>query len=175
MPKPAEGISKTSSLHLGHPPQIQSVEIKKPIPPIRFIEFNTVKPEDLKDEDTLLQKKHFRMFQEPVDWMKFGEYYPFNYRGPHQRPKVVDFLASIGMLESNNKSDVRYQMDGDLIRKAIHDFDASSVATLIPIQVIHILPCDSSISYTSEHINRMTPLMLRFLNSIGERIQISKA
>ncbi|KAH0794357.1 hypothetical protein GPJ56_001650 [Histomonas meleagridis] len=141
--------------------------------PIQMFEYDKMDPNEIKDLSNLIHKKYEELAKSKIDWEKFGEYYPFNYHGPQQRYKVIDFLTTLGMFEHNNKYDIRQQNNLELVKKAISDFDNNSITSLIPLQIIHLLPSDNDIGYKDEHVKRMTPLMLKFLNSIGEKIMIS--
>ena len=128
---------------------------------------------DLNDTNKALLDKYGKIFNTNVDWTKNANYYPFNYKGPIQRPKLVDFLITLGFFESSNKIDFREQSDKEKVESAIKDFDDIDILPIIPIKIIHVLPSDNSIKYQEEHLTRMTPLMEEFIKQIGEPLEIN--
>lgn len=157
---------------LPEPVEINNIGIDFRSEKFNFI--NPLKEKELKSIDKIYFDKYEKIFSSYIDWDIYGEYYALNYEAPYQRPKIVDFLGSMGLFENNNKLDIHEQSDPELIKKAIKDFDSCEFINLTPIKVIHILPCDKEVKYIEDHIKRMTPIMLNFLQKIGEPLDVPR-
>jgi hypothetical protein len=111
-------------------------------------------------------------FQTWLDWNKHGYYLPFGYRPPYQRSRIVDFLATTGILDGTNSCQVRAHADSAELRAAIKRIDELETVQLFPVILTHIIATDKSLEWTESHLNRMTPLLQTFLRSIGKPLTI---
>lgn len=130
---------------------------------------------ELVSVDDQLRKVYGDEFSKWTDWDKNAFYVPFNYKAPYQRLRIVDFLTTFGILDIENKNQVRPQMDDAAVKDIIKRFDLLDVAPIIPIPVIHFMAGDEDLKYKPEQATRMTTLMLNFLREIGQPMELSAA
>jgi hypothetical protein len=128
---------------------------------------------DLDARDDALRAIYGPAYQTWLPAEDFGFAHPFNYKAPFQRPRVVDFLAGMGLFQKNNEMHLRAHKMSDKLATVLSKFDAIGNLTVVPIPLCHLLPSDTTLDYTPEHATRMTPLMEQFLKKIAEPIQIS--
>lgn len=135
--------------------------------------FPEINLETLKKEDNVIREKFMKDFSTWLDWDKFGYYYPFNYKAPYQRPRVVDFLTTMGIIDNQNQLNVNAQTDDAKVKEVIEKFDKLDNPYLIPIPILHVLPSDTSIEFNKDHHKRMTPLFKKFLQQIGTSYSVN--
>jgi hypothetical protein len=127
----------------------------------------------LNDDSGKLREHRFSKW---LDWSKFGYYYPLDHHWPSQRSRAVDFLTTLGLVDSQNSGDVRVHSADSLTLKSVLDrLDALDSPHVAPILLTHVLPDDSSLTITEESAVRMTPLMRAFMEDIGEPMLITDA
>lgn len=118
---------------------------------------------------------HSKEYCKWIDWNNYSKFFiPWQYKGEKQRALINDFLNGMGLFEIGNKLDVRIQSDMKEVNNSIAEFEKFENPVLFPIEIVHVMPEDKDLEYNSNHFNRMTPLMLKFLNEIGESFSISK-
>jgi hypothetical protein len=105
-----------------------------------------------------------------LNWEKFAFHCPSQNHALFQRPRVIDFLAELGLLDCYNKAHIRAFKRKD-VEKAIHDFDRLESVRIVPVAVSHILPTDKSLD---TEVSRMTPLLQKFIKAMGEPVKISE-
>jgi hypothetical protein len=128
---------------------------------------------DFSSSDGELRSVHGGHFSSWTDWTQWAYYLPFHYRAPFQRPRIVDMLVRLGILERRNALNVRHQTDPVHIKAAVKKFDALDDPGVVPVALLHLLPGDTSLNYTPAHFGRMSAAMAQFLADIGEPMEIS--
>ncbi|OHT13776.1 hypothetical protein TRFO_15994 [Tritrichomonas foetus] len=136
--------------------------------------------DELKGIDERTTSMYKNDFQSWLDWNKFGFYALFNTSSPYQRPRVADFISTMGLLRDKNKAGVRvYHNSNEKLKKVIQKLDAIDSIPLLPVVVYHILSSDTKnrqgeVIFDEEKSHtRMTPAFLQFLREIGEPMKIS--
>ena len=158
---------------LPEPKPVQNVPITLHGKEVKLID--PISEEELYHIDDNYFKIYSKEYCNWIDWNTYSKYFiPWQYKGEHQRALVNNFLNTIGIFEIGNKLDVRIQSDMNEVKNSIAEFERYENPHLFPIEIIHIMPEDKDLEYNSKHFNRMTPLMLKFLNEIGEAFTISK-
>jgi hypothetical protein len=103
-----------------------------------------------------------------LDWPAFGVRTSFAERAPKSRPRAVDVLTTLGILDCANRRAVRVQKTPPA-EQVIAELDAldSSPVCLIPVTLL--LSGDSDASATP----RTTAQLQQFLRDIGEPMEIT--
>ena len=133
----------------------------------------SVSMSELEAQDEALRKVAGKDFSKWLNWDVYGFYTPFNQKAPYQRPRVIDFLTTLGILDMDNRLSVRVQTDNEAIKSVIDRFDALEVSQIAPIIVTHILSDDETMDYSAAHHQRMTQLLQQFMREIAEPMAIS--
>jgi len=121
------------------------------------------------------QREHFRgMFTKWLDWGRYGLYQAIGASSKYQRPRVCDFLTSIGLLDYENTLQIR-PFSEEIVTPIIQAFDSLEKLPILVVPILHLLPGDTSTDYTPELWERSTPLMSEFLRGLGEPLKIDSA
>jgi hypothetical protein len=89
-----------------------------------------------------------------------------------RRPRYLDFLTTMGVLDNVNSHHVRLQ-SGPEVLKVIEGFDALDAGIVDVIPVTHVLPQDVTLEYTPDHYKRTSALLQQFMKDVGEPAEIS--
>jgi hypothetical protein len=135
-------------------------------------DFARIPDADIADHDERFRAIYRAEFTSWVDWDEFGFFFPFGFRGGRLRPRIADFLATIGLSNGSNSNQVRAQLDGDAVADAVRRLDALETPALMPVLLTHVLASDASLEWGDSHWSRMTPLMQAFLREIGEPLAV---
>ena len=105
---------------------------------------------------------------------KYGFMTPFSDVTPFHRSRCADFIAGLGLVRNKNMAKINIITDLEAVKKVIEGFDRLESLPILPVSVSHILPSDKSYHdckvdfVPGETSKRMTPLLQRFLQEIGE-------
>lgn len=125
----------------------------------------------LTDCDVHLMELYRDEFSTWINWNK-DDLLPFGHKSARQRSRIVDFLATTGLLNGTNSNQVRAHEDGDEVRRAIQSLDRLDDLMVSPIILTHVVATDTSLEWNDDHLNRMTPLIETFLREIGDSLVI---
>jgi hypothetical protein len=151
--------------------------VGKPVTPISISssqckEFGTIPDEVLDGHDNRVRDIYGPDFATWLDWDHYGSFYPFSDRAGYLRPRIADFLATTGLTNGINSTEVRGYLDGEALRTAIRELDALENPAISPVLLIHVIASDTSLDLTEVHCQRMTPLLATFLQEVGDPITI---
>jgi hypothetical protein len=110
-------------------------------------------------------------FAQWLDWTSLSLTTPFAEPQPHQRPRVVDLLTTLGILNGSNRRGVRIQKR-EAVKQTIAEFDALDVVPICLVPVTHVLSGDTTLEFNEERATRTTALLQQFLRDIGEPMEI---
>ncbi|KAH0791718.1 hypothetical protein GPJ56_004404 [Histomonas meleagridis] len=167
-PKLANDIVKTA---LPQPPQIDVKPIQLQGTPIEDI--SKVNLNELKAEDDKLLQKFGKEYQTWLEWDYFGFYPNFNQPIVAKRPKVIDFLTTIGILDSNNSLSVRLQLNKEHVLSVIKRFDELEKLNVNVIPVLHVTCEDDALLFKPAHHKRVSQLLQQFMREISEPMVVS--
>ncbi|OHT00923.1 hypothetical protein TRFO_32273 [Tritrichomonas foetus] len=132
-----------------------------------------LKTSDLLQVDKNLRNKYENSY---IEWINWDDQdllmIPFENKTNHHRPRICDFLTTLGIIENHNANHVRPQTYSNHIHDVIKKLDEVDNVILVPIEVIHILPSDQSLLNIEKSRNRMTNSLQSFLQQIGEPLEI---
>jgi hypothetical protein len=131
----------------------------------------TVSDTELTKADDELRSSTGAEFAQWLDWPAFSVRTSFAERSPYNRPRVVDLLTTLGVLDCSNRRSVRVQK-AEVVEQTIREFDALEITSLCLIPITHLLNNDSEIEFTTERATRTTALLQQFLRDIGEPLEI---
>lgn len=129
---------------------------------------------ELEAQDEALRKVAGKDFSTWLNWDVYGFYTPFNQKAPFQRPRVIDFLTTMGILDQKNQLAVRCQTDSEAVKAVIGKFDALEVSQIAPVVITHILSEDETMKYSEKHHQRMTSHLQTFMREIAEPMAIDQ-
>jgi len=132
-----------------------------------FPEAPIVSLQELQGFDEDMRKKFGEDFSTWLNWDVYGNYIPFGHREPYHRPRVADFLVTMGLVDAHNKLNVQAHKETPELKAAIEKFDKVDNISVKPIIVTLHLPSDKQLETPPD---RMTPLLQTFLREIGEPI-----
>ena len=111
-----------------------------------------------------------------VKWQSQNLLPEYGLHASYQRLRVVDFISTLGLTEHQNRLELRIQNNIEQVKNVINeldrvsDFSIIAQKQIIPIIVRHI-GIDSNLNNLKEN-DKMTPVLLDFLNHIGNPIEI---
>lgn len=132
-----------------------------------------IKMLELAKQDEQIRNYYEKDYTTWLNWNEYGFYPPFNQKAPYQRPRVIDFLTTSGLLDNHNRLEIRPQTNQQLLKSVKEEFDQLEKMNLNIIPLIHILNEDISSRYSPKFHQRMTVKLQRFLEEIGEPIIIN--
>jgi hypothetical protein len=166
-------------------PQLSDEIQKGPLPapqklvvdPIQTIDAPLNYPEisraELEAHDDRLRSVFRKDYSQWLDWDQFAFYCPFDHRGGYNRPRIIDFLATTGLLNPSNSKSVQGHVTNSRLQDLIRQFDQLENPQVVPVLVTHVMSTDTSFDVNAERATRMTPLLTHFLRDIGEPVTVS--
>jgi hypothetical protein len=117
--------------------------------------------------DRRLQTSAGAEFTQWLDWPALSLTTPFAERQPYRRPRVIDLLTTLGVLDGSNRRNVRIQKP-NVAEQTVAELDALDGVPICLVPIVHLMSGDTDLEFNEERAMRTTALLQQFLKVIGE-------
>lgn len=121
------------------------------------------------ESDKALNDKFVSIFTKWLSINDYGFMEKFGKENPYLRPRVVDFLLTLGILDTTNKLKVIAQRERHDVTKIIKAFDKLDSIPKVPVQISHITLNDKELPNGPI---RNSEKMAQFMSNLGETMKI---
>lgn len=141
---------------------------------INMTEMDFVTPKEIfLEEINNTKNSYIKEFQTLMNWDRCSIKSNISGSFEQMRPRFVDFLLTMGLVDEANRLSVRLQPENDVLYECIDNYDRLETCPIHPAYIAHILPGDKTINISDYHYTRMTNVFKHFLSSVGQHIDVS--